>query len=309
MDARRDLLVATEPSLILVSFANPQAELLDNLPPLAIDTDAPVVGTNMVFPQAGAPAPGGRSRFVAADGTTLWQAGTGDEMQTWELPLDLHRNRRPFVDAGDIKTVVLPQTDVELDGYATDDERPVNDLQTTWSVVDGPSGVTFADAGAPTTVATFETPGVYTLELRGDDGERSHSARTTVSVLPSNGDDPDWVAHWPFDGNLADQRLGHDGVASGNPTFSSDAAPLGGSNPQSLDLDGAGDLVSVADSDDLDFDSGFTISLWIKPRDYPGFFPAGNDWSAMLNKGTTWQQENYAIAFGPTTTCSEPDKG
>ena len=74
--------------------------------------------------------------------------------------------------------------------------------------------------------------------------------------------------------------------------------PVAGINSHSLDLDGLGDYVEIAHHASLNAADGSTISLWVKPRTYPGFVPAGNDWSALLSKGLAWGDENYSVGFG-----------
>ena len=53
---------------------------------------------------------------------------------------------------------------------------------TTWSKVSGPGTVTFADARAAATTATFSTPGDYVLQVSADNGETKASSTVTVRV-------------------------------------------------------------------------------------------------------------------------------
>jgi hypothetical protein len=55
-------------------------------------------------------------------------------------------------------------------------------LTVEWKQVSGPGKVTFQDAAAPRTRATFSAPGAYELELSATDSELSDSLRVVVNV-------------------------------------------------------------------------------------------------------------------------------
>jgi hypothetical protein len=73
---------------------------------------------------------------------------------------------------------------VKLDGEVTDDGKPGNTLTTTWSMQSGPGDVSFADANAPDTPATFTGQGVYILNLTSSDGELTGRDTVTITVEP-----------------------------------------------------------------------------------------------------------------------------
>ena len=83
----------------------------------------------------------------------------------------------------------------------------------------------------------------------------------------------------------------------GNAAFTDDPAPGGGS--KSLVLDGKSH-VSVPHKESLDAPHSVTVAAWVKPRvSFQGFVGNGrNEWAALVNKGNTWGNENYSIAFG-----------
>ena len=85
-------------------------------------------------------------------------------------------NAAPAVDAGPDQTIVWPAP-LSLAATVTDDllPDPTGFLLSTWSVVDGPGTVVFAQDFSPTTTATFSTPGVYVLRLTATDSELSSS--------------------------------------------------------------------------------------------------------------------------------------
>ncbi len=92
-------------------------------------------------------------------------------------------NQAPTVMAGSDQTITLP-AGASLDGTVTDDGLPTPVVTTTWSVVSGPGSVTFADANAVDTTASFSLDGTYVLRLTADDGEFTASDDITVTVNP-----------------------------------------------------------------------------------------------------------------------------
>jgi len=83
-------------------------------------------------------------------------------------------------DAGPDQAIVLPDV-AQLDGTVSSG----GSVTTTWSKVSGPGAVTFADAGAVDTTATFSTDGTYVLRLSADDGSNSDTDDVTITVHPS----------------------------------------------------------------------------------------------------------------------------
>jgi len=94
-------------------------------------------------------------------------------------------NQAPTVNAGPDQTITLP-AGVNLDGTVTDDglPNPPGAVTTTWSQVGGPGTVTFGNASAVDTTATFSTDGIYILRLTADDGGLTAFDEVTVTVNP-----------------------------------------------------------------------------------------------------------------------------
>src|ERR1700730_838939 len=95
----------------------------------------------------------------------------------------------PVVNAGPAQTITLPAA-ATLNGSATDDgfPNPPGALTYNWAMVTGPGVVTFANANAASTTATFSIAGSYTLRLTASDSALSGSADVVVTVggpLPS----------------------------------------------------------------------------------------------------------------------------
>ncbi|MGH3134933.1 MAG: PKD domain-containing protein, partial [Gaiellaceae bacterium] len=89
-------------------------------------------------------------------------------------------NQAPTVNAGPDQAITLPAA-ASLDGTVTDDGQPVPVI-TTWSQVGGPGVVSFGDASAVDTTATFPQAGSYTLRLTAFDGELTSVDELVVTV-------------------------------------------------------------------------------------------------------------------------------
>ena len=107
--------------------------------------------------------------------------GSDDLVITVEPP----PNQAPTVNAGIDQAITLPN-DAVLDGTVTDDDLPdpPATIVTTWSMVDGPGIVNFADANAVDTTASFSKEGVYVLRLTADDSDLNDSDEMTIIVKP-----------------------------------------------------------------------------------------------------------------------------
>jgi CubicO group peptidase (beta-lactamase class C family) len=105
-------------------------------------------------------------------------------------------NTAPSVTAGDDQTVTLPTNSVTLNGTATDAEN--NALTYAWTSSPA-DGVTFADATAGATQATFTTAGTYTLTLTANDGTTTGTDAlvVTVNAAPAPPPPPVVEASWP----------------------------------------------------------------------------------------------------------------
>ena len=117
---------------------------------------------------------------------TIQGDGTTGAFNGLDLVSSVPPNTAPTVDAGSDETITLPIDTVNLDGTVTDDglPDPPGAVITTWTKVSGPGTVTFGDAGAVDTTATFSVDGTYVLQLEADDGELQASDTVTVTVDP-----------------------------------------------------------------------------------------------------------------------------
>lgn len=98
----------------------------------------------------------------------------------------VQRNLAPTVEAGPDQEIELPNA-ATLNGSVSDDGLPRGATVTVnWSAVSGPGDVTFADANAATTTATFSAPGTYILKLTANDSEFTIDDQLTITVYPEN---------------------------------------------------------------------------------------------------------------------------
>ena len=92
-------------------------------------------------------------------------------------------NQSPSVNGGADRAITLPTNSVSLTGAATDDGLPAGStLTVTWSRVSGAGTVTFSNANALTTTATFSSAGTYVLRLSVSDSALTASDDVTVTV-------------------------------------------------------------------------------------------------------------------------------
>src|SRR5581483_11731340 len=95
-------------------------------------------------------------------------------------------NQAPIVSAGVNQTIALPASAI-LNGSVTDDGWPAGSTLTqSWSKLSGPGVVTFANANAPSTTASFSVAGTYALQFVASDGALANSAVVTIVVNPAN---------------------------------------------------------------------------------------------------------------------------
>jgi hypothetical protein len=129
-------------------------------------------------------------------------------------------NQPPVVNAGPDQTITLPAS-ASLSGTATDDglPNPPAKLTTTWSTVSGPGTVTFGNASALATTASFSTSGSYVLRLTASDGALSTTDDIAVTVNPAPVNKPPVVNAGP------DQTITLPASASLSGTVTDDGLP------------------------------------------------------------------------------------
>ncbi|MGH3135746.1 MAG: cadherin domain-containing protein [Gaiellaceae bacterium] len=94
-------------------------------------------------------------------------------------------NLPPVVNAGLDRAATLPAS-AALDGTVSDDGNPMPpSLTTTWTLVSGPSTVTFGNANAVDTTASVPIPGIYVVRLTANDGQYAVSDDVTLTFTGS----------------------------------------------------------------------------------------------------------------------------
>src|SRR6266446_5363785 len=95
-------------------------------------------------------------------------------------------NQAPVVNAGADQVITLPSI-ANLTGSATDDGQPnpPGTLTTTWSQVSGPGTVSFSNASALNSTATFSVSAAYVPRQTVSDGALAASDDVAVTVNPA----------------------------------------------------------------------------------------------------------------------------
>jgi CubicO group peptidase (beta-lactamase class C family) len=139
----------------------------------------------VTFANAAAASTG--ATFAAAGTYTLTLTvsdGSLSGTDTLSVVVQAAANAAPVVSAGVDKTVELPTNTATVTGSATDDGLPANSALTyAWTAT--PAGVTFTNAAAASTTATFAAAGTYTLTLTVNDSALSGTDALTVTVSPA----------------------------------------------------------------------------------------------------------------------------
>ena len=95
-------------------------------------------------------------------------------------------NAAPVVNAGPDQTTTVGAPTL-LAGAVTDDGVTGIPVTTTWTKTSGPGTVSFFNANAANTTATFSAAGNYVLTLTGNDGELAGTDQVSVAVIGAPG--------------------------------------------------------------------------------------------------------------------------
>ena len=163
-------------------------------------------------------------------------------------------NDAPNVNAGPDQTITFPAS-ASLDGTVTDDglPNPPGAVTTTWSKVSGPGTVTFADASAIDTTASFSVAGSYTLRLTANDSALTTSDDVVITVnganqAPNVNAGPDQTITLPANATL-DGTVTDDGLPN----------PPGAVTTTWSKVSGPG-TVTFADPNAIDTTAGFSVA-------------------------------------------------
>ena len=122
-------------------------------------------------------------------------------------------NLAPTVSAGSDQTITLPSQAL-LDGMVSDDglPNPPAAITAAWTMVNGPGVVSFGNAAAVDTTASFSVEGTYVLQLTANDGEMLSRDQVTITVNSQPPSEPVSIA---FDGFESRDFAGGSGWVSG----------------------------------------------------------------------------------------------
>ncbi len=227
-------------------------------------------------------------------------------------PTGSQTNTAPVVSAGPDQTVTLPSSAI-LQGTVKDDglPNPPGFTTSSWTKVNGPGTVTFGDATAASTTASFSAAGTYLLRLTGSDSALTSADDVTVAVSPQSTTNTapsvfagiDQTITLPgsaaLSGTVSDDGLPNPPAATtvtwsemsgpGNVTFSNASST---STLASFTLEGTYVLRLTASDSALGSSDDITVVVQPAPATgnlvkNPGFEVDTTGWRAPTNSGTT----------------------
>jgi len=241
-------------------------------------------------------------------------------------------NQPPVVNAGSDQSVSLPSS-ANVSGTATDDglPNPPSVMTTSWTKVSGPGTVTFGNANALSTTASFSIDGTYVLRLTGSDSVLSGSDDLTVTVNPaglpgslsgsnavsptnvnlSSGSPTDW-AHWGLSGaNSFNHKSGVTQQISNFTKIGSGSTQQYGNNPTFYSWTGGTPTSSATNTSTgiyvIGMNNGFQVTV---PADttartlkmYVGLWAAGGRFEASLSDGSAPMYVDTSISNSAGTS-------
>jgi RHS repeat-associated protein len=198
----------------------------------------------------------------------------------------LDDNQPPVVNAG--PDLTSPTATVTLVGTVIDDGRPAANLLTTaWSKIDGPGTVTFADAQAANTTATFSSSGIYVLRFDANDGLNNAVGDTVVvsAGMPNSVSAPSGlVAWWPGNGDTQERVSGNNDIdfLPRGPAYAAGLVSLG------FTFNGADHYGRTPAHSALDIGAsaaGLSIEFWAKPSQVGTHDSTIMHWGASTGAG------------------------
>ncbi len=149
--------------------------------------DLPASWTHKVISLASVSAANNNANFAVR---FIWQFNTTADIGRIDNVTikgsSLSTNQAPSVNAGPDQTITLP-SGANLDGTVTDDglPNPPATVTVSWTKQSGPGTVTFGNANAVDTTASFSTSGTYVLRLTASDSALSAYDEVTITVSPA----------------------------------------------------------------------------------------------------------------------------
>ena len=212
-------------------------------------------------------------------------------------------NIAPSVNAGIDQTITLP-ANASLSGNASDANG--DPLVYLWSQLSGPGTLTFTNASALLTSASFSTNGTYVLRLTANDSLLATSDDIQVIVNNVTGIPIGAVAYWSFNdgsGTIAVDSSGNTntGNLTNGPVWTT-AGKFGGA----LNFDGVNDYVNVGNPSSLQINGNISICGWMYPTN-KGKFILSKTAGITRDYGVYLTSSNYLeVAYGSTYLDSRP---
>ncbi len=259
-------------------------------------------------------------------GTYVLQLQASDSVlsavDTVTIAVNPQVNTAPTVEAGSNQTITLPAS-ANLDGTVDDDglPNPPGAVTVSWSKVSGPGTVTFGNANAVDTTATFSAVGTYVLNLEASDSALSASDTVAITVNDGSGNMAPTVdagnnqtitlpAGANLDGTVGDDGLPNpQGVVTVTWSKVSGAGTVTFGNPNAVDttatFSAAGTYVLQLLADDSVLQSMDTVTITVNPAANTGIValkrsPGLTDGRALSSVFQT------AITSGTVTVYSGP---
>jgi hypothetical protein len=175
----------TDQTIALSSNANLNGTVTDDglpNPPGAVTTTWSKVSGPGTVTFGNAAAVDTIASFSAAGTYVLRLTANDSALQASDtVTIVVKTNQAPSVNAGPVLTTT-PSVDANLNGTVSDDGLPSGTVTTSWSKNSGPGDVTFGNANAVDTTASFAITGTYVLRLTANDGALEASDTVTVTV-------------------------------------------------------------------------------------------------------------------------------
>ncbi len=170
----------------------------------------------------GTPTLAASSATFSASGVYTLRLSVSDTAATGFDDVVVTVNGAPTVNAGADQLITLPTNNVTLTSIVTDDGLAPGTATLTyaWSRASGPGTVTFSNATAANTTATFSAGGAYTLRLTVSDGALTTNDEINVIVnsAPTANAGPDQLISLPNNtATLAGTGADPDGLPTNGP--------------------------------------------------------------------------------------------
>ncbi len=236
----------------------------------------------------------------SVSGTYVLTLTANDTAATGTSSVTITADGAPTANAGVDQEITWPTNSVTLAGTISDDGIPAAST-CTWSKTSGPGTVTFGNANAANTTATFSTMGTYVVRLTVTDTAASAYDEATITIDP-NSSVPTKTAWLKLDegsGSSASDSTGngHTGTLYSSPSW------ITGKFSNALSFNGSSSYMQISN---FSLNSNFSVSFWFKPAS--GSLDSGQSgYHYVFSWGNVPEATNTVSVW--FTTGSEPNWG